>query len=149
MAFSWTGDGLWNPAASSPASTGSDSSSDPKSEGPPGTRTSRVRNRPSTSTGVSAVAAILWEVSNKQRVAPYKTHRLPAPRRRTGRTPHSPSPRSQRAPGPLIGCRERVGSVRGEGKSGDWFSVLFPPILTVISWLFLINEAVSSRCMSQ
>lgn len=56
MAFSCTGDGRWKPAASSPASTGGDSSREPKSEGPPGSSTSRVRNRPAASTGAAILA---------------------------------------------------------------------------------------------
>lgn len=63
MAFSCTGDGRWNPAASSPASTGGDSRREPKSEGPPGTSTSRVRNRPCASVGAAILAGREGEVS--------------------------------------------------------------------------------------
>lgn len=70
IAFSCTGEGLWNPAASSPASTGSDSSRDPKSDGPPGTATSRVRVRslpPAASAGAAILGARSGRAASRER----------------------------------------------------------------------------------
>lgn len=102
MAFSCTGDGRWKPAASSPASTGADSRRDPKSEGPPGTSTSRVRNRPGASLG----AAILAEREGKSR------ERCPDP------APGLQRGRRQGAPGGGKWRRLRLSAGRGGRGAG-------------------------------